>query len=123
MMKKVLPLLVAPLLLAGCTTTFTNLSPSQQTRNPDNQYRVEVAMASRQQSLRWDTIKPQIIVGKDAYPMRLTPLMTNRWEGWVPVPAGVNQINYRYKFDFNYNALGRPGADSAMSREYTLKVQ
>ena len=68
-------------------------------------------MASRQQSLRWDTIKPQIVVGKDYYPMRPTPLMTNRWEGWVPVPAGANLIHYRYKFDFNYNTLGRPGAD------------
>ncbi len=122
-MKKVLPLLVAPLLLAGCTTTFTNLSPSQQSRNPDNQYRVEVAMASRQQSLRWETIKPQIVVGKDYYPMRPTPLMTNRWEGWVPVPADVNLIHYRYKFDFNYNTLGKPGIDSAMSPEYTLKIQ
>ena len=123
MTKKVLPLLIAPLLLAGCTTTFTNLTPAQQSRNPDNQYRVEVAMASRQQSLRWETIKPQIVVGNNYYPMRPTPLMTNRWEGWVPVPAAVDLIHYRYKFEFNYNDFGKPGVDSSMSPEYTLKVQ
>jgi len=79
-------------------------------------------MDSRQQSLRWDSIKPQIIVGKDSYPMHSTRLMTNRWEGLVPVPAGETSVRYRYKFDFDYNAFGGPKPDSATSPEYTLKV-
>ena len=79
-------------------------------------------MTSRQQSLRWDSIRPQIIVGKDSYPMRTTPLMTNRWEGLVPVPKGANLVHYRYKFDFDYNAFGSARPDSAISPEYVLKV-
>jgi len=122
MLKKFLPLVLAPLLLAGCTTTFTNLTPLQQSRNPDNLYPVEVALASRQESLRWDSIRPQIMVGNDFYPMRPTPLMTNRWEGLLPVPADTDVIRYRYKFDFDYNALGKPRPDSAMSPEYTLRI-
>jgi hypothetical protein len=122
MLKRFLPLFCAPLLLAGCNATLTNLTPQQQTRSTNNWYQVEVALASRQQTLRWDSIQPKIVVGKDTYEMRPTPLMTNRWEGLLPVPAAVNQIHYRYKFDYKYNAMGAPKADSALSSEYTLKI-
>ena len=122
MLKKFLPLLVAPLLLVGCQATFTNLTPHQQLRTTNNLYRVEVALASRQQTLRWDSIKPKIVVGTDTYPMRPTLLMTNRFEGLVPVPASSSLIHYHYKFDFNYNAMGGPQPDSAVSSDYTLKV-
>jgi hypothetical protein len=122
MLKRFLPVLFAPLLLAGCTSTFTNLTPVHQTRNANNLYPVEVAMSSRQQTLRWDTIKPQIVVGADIYPMRPTNLMTNRWEGLVPVPSGSSLVHYRYKFDFDYNAMGHSKPDSALSPEYTLHI-
>lgn len=122
MLKKILPVLLAPLLLAGCTSTFTNLTPRQQVRNSTNLYPVEVALNTRQQTLRWDSIRPQVVVGDAAYPMRPTMLMSNRWEGLVPVPAGANSVHYRYKFDFDYNAFGAPRKDSSMSPEYTLKV-
>ena len=79
-------------------------------------------MASRQQTLRWDSIKPQIQVGTEYYPMRPIQLMTNRWEGFLPVPASTSVVHYRYKFDFNYNAMGGPGSDSALSPEYTLRI-
>lgn len=79
-------------------------------------------MDSRQQTLRWDSIRPQILVGNEAYTMRATKLMTNRWEGLVPVPPGTDLVHYRYKFDFNYNAMGKPKADSALSPEYTLRI-
>ena len=122
MLKRAISLLFAPLLLAGCTSTFTNLTPLQQSRNANNLYPVEVAMTSRQQTLRWDTIKPQLVVGNDVYPMRPTALMTNRWEGLVPVPPGTSLVHYRYKFDFDYSAMGHPKSDSALSPEYTLRV-
>jgi len=122
MMKRILPLLGLPLLLAGCNATFTNLTPSQQLRTTNNFYRVEVALASRQQTLRWDSIKPQIMMGTEYYKMVPTPLMTNRWEGLVPVPASTNLAHYRYKFDYQYNAIGNPQPDSALSPEYTLRI-
>lgn len=122
MLKRFLPLVFAPLLLAGCTTTFTNLTPLHQVRNTNNLYTVEVAFRTRQQSLRWDSIRPQILVGSESYPMRLTPLMTNRWEGLIPVPAQTSEVRYRYKFDFNNNAFGPPQPDSALSQEYTLRI-
>jgi hypothetical protein len=120
-MVKKLPLGLL-LLMTGCATTFTNLTPQRQLRNPDNLYQVEFALASRQQSLRWDTIEPQVVLGTETYPMRLTPLMTNRWEAMVPIPKNQNSINYRYKVDYEYNALGQSKSNNLLSPEYTLKI-
>ena len=122
MFKKSLPVLCLSLLLAGCASQVTNLTPQQQSRNANNLYPVEVSFNSRQETIRWQSIKPKIVVGSDYYDMRPTPLMTNRWEGLVPVPTGTSEIRYRYKLDFDYNRMGKPGADTALSREYTLHI-
>jgi hypothetical protein len=122
MLKKILPLVLLPLLVGGCAATFTNLTPKQQLRNPNNLYQVEVAFNSRQQTLRWESIKPQIVVGTETYPMKPTVMMTNRWEGLVPVPADAGSVHYHYKFDFDDNAFGQPKPDSASSPEYILRV-
>jgi hypothetical protein len=122
MFKKLSILACVPLIFAGCNATFTNLTPSVRPRSTNNLYQVEVALDSRQETMRWDTINPQIMVGNDYFPMRPTPLMTNRWEGLLPVPANVNLIHYRYKFDYQYNSFGAPRPDSALSPEYSLKI-
>ena len=122
-MKKLLPLLLLPLLLAGCATTFTNLSSTQQVRNANNLYTVEVALNTRQQTFRWDSIRPFVNVGDELYEMRPTKLLTNRWEAIVPVPASQGALHYRYKFDFKYNVMGKPPQnDSATSPEYILRI-
>ncbi len=121
-MKKLLLALSVPLLLSGCSTTFTNLTPRQQVRNATNLYPVEVAFSSSQQTLRWNSINPEILVGSQAYPMRPTALMTNRWEGLVPMPQGINSVQYRYKFDYEVNSFGKPKPDSKFSPEYTLRI-
>lgn len=122
MLKKVLCLAALPFLLAGCTATFTNLTPRQQARNANGLYPVEVAFNSRQQSLRWESIHPQIVVGAEVYPMHPTLLLSNRWEGLVPVPAGVNAVKYHYKFDFQQNEFGPPSQNSAGSQNYVLRI-
>lgn len=123
MWKRILSVSILALLLTGCEATLTNLTPQRQVRNADNLYRVEVSLTSHQQSLRWETLHPQILVGNDFYEMRPTPLMTNRWEGLIPVPPGTSVVRYRYKFDYQYNAIGTaPQSDSAISKEYTLHI-
>jgi hypothetical protein len=123
MTKKFLPVLFLPLLLAGCATSITNLTPLQQTRNANHLYPVELALDSNQQTVRWDSVQPHILVGNESYPMRGTLLMTNRWEGLVPVPPGTSSITYRYKVDYQYNSLGKPKPGTWLSAPYTLKVQ
>jgi hypothetical protein len=117
-------LLVLPvLLLAGCSTTFTRLTPLMQPRNPNNLYPVEVQFDSTQQSLRWESIKPYVLVGGDLYPLRPEEQMHNRWEGFVPVPPGANTASYRFKFDYLYNNVGTlPKPNSAWSSSYKLQI-
>jgi hypothetical protein len=115
------PLLLT-VLLAGCTGTLTNLTPNYQTRNASGLYPVAVAFHTRQQSLRWESIKPAVVVGDEVYPMRLMPYMTNRWETLVPVPAGTSELHYRYKLDWQYNAIPVPQNDSMLSAPQTLQI-
>jgi hypothetical protein len=125
MLKNWMPLLLLPLALglAGCATNLTNLSPTVQQRRSDNLYPVSVALASHQQTLRWQSIRPQIMVGTEFYPMRPTPMMTNRWEGYVPADPQARQVRYRYKFDWDFNAFGKPKQDSLLSPEYVITIR
>ncbi len=122
MLKKSVPLALLALLLAGCATQITNLSSLHQQRNANNLYPVEASFNSRQQTIRWQSIQPRILVGNESYDMRRTPLVTNRWEGLIPVPPGTKTVEFRYKFDYQYNRMGVPGTDSALSRKYTLQI-
>ncbi len=120
-LKKFLSL-AALVALTGCTGTLTNLTPGDQTRRADALYPVSVAFETRQQSLRWKSIKPSVIVGNNTYPMRLTPLMTNRWETLLQIPAGTSAIQYRYKLEWQYNAIPVPQNDSQMTKPQTLRI-
>jgi hypothetical protein len=122
MWKKILPVLPV-LLLTGCAATFTNLTPLEQPRNANNLYPVEVAFTSKEQALRWDSIQPHVLADGQLYDMHQTPLVTNRWEGFVPVPPGANEVTYRYKFDYLYNDFNKsPQQGSAVSSPYTLTI-
>jgi hypothetical protein len=121
MLKKILPFLLLSL-LAGCATQITNLTPRQQTRNSNNLYPVEVALVSKQQNLRWDSVKPTVIVNGQPFEMHPTLMMTNRWEGLLPLPPGTSVVKYHYRFDFNVNGFGKVSAQNAVSSDYTLKI-
>lgn len=120
---KLLPaLLLFPLLLVGCTTPITNLTPSRLPRKDNAQYSFSVEWNSRQQSLVRDSIKAYVVVGLDQYPMQRTPMLTNRWETLVPVPGDKNIVTYRYKFDYEYRGFPNRQLDSKLSKYYQLFV-
>jgi hypothetical protein len=123
MAKKLLPIILLGLLAGGCSTTITNLTPKQEARNANGFYLVEVALNTTQQTLRWNSIKPNVVVGKEFYTMKNTALMTNRWETLVPIPPGASSIDYRFKFDYKYNVFSaQPQPDSKLSRTYRLTI-
>jgi hypothetical protein len=128
MVNKLFPVafLTLALGMAGCATTqitITSLTPKREYRNNTGLYSMEAALNSRQQTLRWDSIKASVMVGNQFYPMRMTSLMTNRWETLVPIPPGTTMLTYRFKFDFDYNAFGAPPkADSKLSPVYKLQI-
>jgi hypothetical protein len=122
-MKKLWPVALVALLLAGCTsTTITNLTPSRVPRNANGLYPFQAAWKSNQQSLRQESIKPYVVIGLDSYPMQPTPLVKKRWETLVPVPADKTVVNYRFKFDYEYNSIPIPRPNSKLSTPYQLQV-
>jgi len=128
MVKHTLPvaLIALGLGLAGCVmkpTEITRLTPNREFRNNTGLYPLEAAVASKQQTLRWDSIKASVVVGSEVYPMRMTSLMTNRWETLVPIPPSTSTVSYRFQFDYLYNAFGSPPrADTLVSPQYKLQI-
>jgi hypothetical protein len=121
-MKKYYALLLLPVLLAGCASSITNLTPTRYTRDPSGFYRFEAEWRSNRQAIRQDSFKPVVVINNDTVPMRPVPLVQDRWEAFVPVPPGAAAIRYHYKFDFMVNAVSAPRPDSLMSAEYQLKI-
>ena len=119
-------LLALSLLLAvatGCVNTVTNLTPTTITRSPNNMYRVEYQWDSTQQTVRPGSIKPFVVVGFDQYEMRPVMRMNNRWEVWIPVPAGKTETTYRFKVYYDYTTFGSPKTAVKLSEDYKLAIQ
>jgi len=117
-----LPLGLGMMLLAGCTTTITNMTPSQTQRATTGLYPFSVAWDSSQQSVVPDSVQAYVLVGTNLYPMQRTPLVRERWETVVPVPADRDILNYQYKFDYQYLTIPKRQANSVMSKPYQLKI-
>jgi hypothetical protein len=120
-MTRVVALFLLSVLLSGCAS-ITNLTPRRQVRNSTGLYPIEAAWQTREQALKPETLKPLVMVGLESYPMQPTPVVTNRWETLIPVPADKKIVRYRFKFDYQYNAIPQPRMNSKMSPEYTLEI-
>lgn len=120
-LRQFLVLAVLAVMATGCHT-ITNLTPSQQSRNPSGLYPIEMKWDHREQAMRTNSIKPLVMVGEQTFPMDRTPLMKSRWEALVPVPADRDTIYYRFKIDYQLNAFGDPQPNSKMSPEYKMTI-
>ncbi len=120
-MKKIFALLLLPALLTGCSSII-NLTPSVYPRDSSGVYRLEAEWISNRQAIRADSFKPLVLVNSDTYTMKPVPMVLDRWEAMVPVPADKDAIHYHFKFDFMVNAISQPHPDSLMSPEYQLKI-
>jgi hypothetical protein len=119
---KLLPLGLSMLFLAGCSTTITNMTPSQTQRTTTGLYPFSVAWDCSQQSLVKDSIQAYVLVGTNLYPMQRTPLVRERWETVVPVPADKDILNYQYKFDYQYLTIPNRKSNSLLSNPYQLRI-
>jgi hypothetical protein len=125
-MKKMLlllmPALLSSLLLSGCTTTVTNLTPSTQKRNANGLYPFEVIFDTTEQCIRKETVAPYVLIGSQMYPMQPTMLLKNRWETLAPIPADREYVSYQYKFNYEYNAIPSRGRSSKLSPPFQLQI-
>ncbi len=121
-MLKLGPVVLLGVLLAGCTSTITNLTPTQQPRNASGLYPIEVAWDSREQVVRPETLTPYVVVEFESYKMRPTLGMKNRWEVSIPVPADKTVVPYHFRVDYQYNSYGEPKPGSKLSQGYKLEI-
>ena len=121
MMKRFFALLLLPLLFVGCSS-ITNLTPSKYPRNTTGMYHVEAAWKTEQRSIRADSMKPIVMIGQNTYEMTKVPVVRDRWETVIPIPADKNAAHYRFRFDYKVNAFPVGHEDSSMSPEYKLEV-
>ncbi|MEI7732869.1 MAG: hypothetical protein WCO56_25075 [Verrucomicrobiota bacterium] len=121
MMKQIVVLLALAMLATGCHTV-TNLTPAQVSRNTNGLYNLEMMWTHQEAALRPQTVKASVMVGHDFYPMERTPLLKGRYEALVPIPANRDSLYYRFKIDFEKNAIPEPRAESVLSQEYKLSI-
>jgi hypothetical protein len=121
--KRLIAWTLPSLALLGCaTSTITNLTSTQQPRNPTGQYLVEYAWDSNDATIHPDTITPYILIGFEVFKMQPTPKVKNRWETYIPVKANESFVRYRFRVDYEFNQFGKPGKGSKLSPEYKLIV-
>ncbi len=121
-MKTSLTILLGLLLIGCASSIITNLTPTTMPRNASGRYLIEMEMDTSQQTLRADSVSPEIIVGTEKYPMKRTLKTKNRWEGLVPIPTSTNSIIYVFKVNYLYNRFGKAGQGSLLSDEYKLTL-
>jgi hypothetical protein len=115
--------LVGLFFVVGCVyQKITNLTPGALPRNASGFYRVEIIWESNQPTVRHETVKPQVMIGTNSFVMENTPLMTNRWDAKVPVDSVANELRYRIKVNWQYNAIPVPAANSQLSEEFLLRI-
>src|SRR5579872_808804 len=114
--KKCLFVLLLPVLIAGCTTVG-NLTPGQYPGSASGFYRVEASWRTTQSDVVPGSITASVMVGNNSYDMRPVPVVQDRWEAFIPVSAGAEEIRYRYRFDFMKYAIGGQKPDSVLSPE------
>jgi uncharacterized protein YceK len=122
-MNKVFFLLLLPAILAGCSSIVTNLAPSQYPRDPSGFYRVEAQWNSNEEAIKPESFKPVVLVDYSAYPMRPVPLVEDRWEAFIRVPADRDYVLYRYKFNFQESAIPRPRTNSVTSSIFEMRIE
>lgn len=117
-------LAVTTLMTVGCVSHITNLTPSVVPHEESGLYHFEVEWTSNQRTreLRQDLIQAHVVLDERLYPMERVPLMTNRWEAEVPVPAAKNPVHYYFKWNYATAGFGRNHPNSLRSPPYRLEI-
>jgi hypothetical protein len=120
----ILIVFLAALLLGGCARAMlTNLTVSQQPRDPNGLYRVEIIWENTANGVHHETVHPVVLVGTNSFPMQRTALVSNRWETLLPVAADAAGVAYRVRVDWEFNAIPVPEANSKMSGAFQLIIK
>lgn len=115
-------LLLGVLLLAGCASEVSNLTPRTFPVSTARTYPLEVTWDSSRRGVRNEDVKAWVMVDQVLYPMTRVPNTVNRWEARVPVPEGKTYVPYKFKFDYTYPNIRTRSQQSEWSPEYRLVI-
>jgi len=117
---------VAMIWLAACATmtvnTITNLTPSRLPKKENGQYMFSVEFDTRQRTMVKDSLRVSVVIGEQLYPMERTPLVPDRWETLVPIGATETQVNFHYRFEYDYKAIPEVKPMVMDSKNYRLNI-
>lgn len=121
-MKKYLFLLLAPVVLAGCSSV-SNLTPSKLPRTNAGLYRVETKFATNKRAIVEDTIQAYVVSGTERTPLTHTDLVKDRWEGDLNVASSQAKTHFHFEFDYKVNLVpGKLSPGQYVSPEYGLDI-
>jgi hypothetical protein len=111
------------LLCAGCSTV-TSLTPSKQPRTKSGYYLLEADWKTDSSTVIDSSLKAYVLIEGDPtlIPMERVPVVIDRWQVYVPVPADQKTLRYRFKFDYMYHATPKPKPNSFLSPEHELTI-
>jgi hypothetical protein len=121
-MKRFLALLLAPVVLAGCSSV-SNLSATRVPRTAAGWYTVEAKFSTKRQAVIDESIKAYAVIDGKPYQLQRVPLVRDRWEGQIPVDPTKTETLYHFQFDFLVNRIPKAVERSYVSSEYTLDVK
>jgi hypothetical protein len=99
---------LAALLLSGCSTpALTNLTPDTLPANPSQLYTLSTRFTPRHAKVVPGSVSVQVVIGREAHAMTLSPTAPGLYTYDFPAPAGTGDISYY--FLASYRALDRNG--------------
>ena len=120
--KAFVALVAVGLIVAGCTPTSLNLTPSHAPASTNGFYAFEVQWDSPRRGANSPEVKAYVVIETNLYPMTRIANTPNRWEALAPLPPGRSYVPYHYKFDYQYPELRQKALASDLSEEYHIVV-
>ena len=109
-------------LLAGCSPTYTNLTPRNAIRTASEVYHFEVQWDTSRRDANGPEVKAYVVIGESFYPMHRVAGTQDRWEADAPVPRDQPLVPYRFKFDYTFPSITHRIPESDYSAPYFLDL-
>lgn len=124
MKAKFIPLLglCLSLLLCGCKTTFTNLTPQQVPQNPSGIYTLSFAAKIGESDVAKDSIEGFITIDGERHPMRETSPGSRVFEYEYAIPQNRQHATYFYEMQYKVNVHDSERERYAVSEYQNLQL-
>lgn len=101
--------LAAAVLLSGCDygdVSINNLTPSTLAENHSNVYTLTVSVKPQTKNVVEDSIRPNIVIDGETYPMEQSRLSDDLFEFEYQLPAGRQDASYYFLVDYEVELRG-----------------